>query len=327
MKVAVIGASGFSGSHVCVELLNRGHDVIGISRNPAKLGKHERFQPYPLDVSTASIEELVEALKGVDVVVNGFNPPPSPTMYRNSSHQLSHIHHPSSNILLGTFVESTRKLIIAAKTYKGLYFIMIGGTGSLNLPGQRYKTVADSREIWLAIRRATADSEGHTKHMEDRMGPGAMSEAMRNYRNARIALKAGKAGEEENKHIKHIEDAVKYSDNWIPDLPIAARATFQMFEGNESFDWSFVSPSALYKPGPRTGKYEVFIDEVPLAEEAKAKSEDGNKFEGRLRTLSAADLAMAIVDDAEKREKKGKHWCPVSEWDGDEAWPTTIAIS
>jgi uncharacterized protein YbjT (DUF2867 family) len=85
MKFAVIGATGFSGSYVCVELLNRGHDVVGISRNPAKLGKHERFQPYPLDVSTASIEEIVEAFKGIDVVVNGFNPPPGPTMYRNSA--------------------------------------------------------------------------------------------------------------------------------------------------------------------------------------------------------------------------------------------------
>lgn len=237
-----------------------------------------------------------------------------------------HVDRISSNVFPGTFVESTRKLIIAAKTYKDLYFIMIGGTGSLNMPGERYKTVADSREIWLAIRRATADSEGHTKHMEDRMGPGAMSDAVRGYRNARVAQKAGKAGDEEKMHIKQIEDAVMYSDNWIPELPLAARATFLMFDGNESFGWSFVSPSALYKPGPRTGKYEVFIDEVPLAKEAKGKSDDGNEFEGRVLTLSAADLAVAIADEAEKKEKKSKHWCPVSQWEGDEAMPTIVSI-
>jgi uncharacterized protein YbjT (DUF2867 family) len=81
MKVAVVGATGYGGSHVCLELLNRGHNVIGISRNPAKIGTHESYEPYPLDVGAASIEEIVEAFKGVDVVVNSFNPSPGPTMY------------------------------------------------------------------------------------------------------------------------------------------------------------------------------------------------------------------------------------------------------
>ena len=78
MKVAV---TGYGGSPTCVELLNRGHEVIGISRHPEKLGTHEKYRPQPLDVSAASIEDLVEAFKGVDVVVNSFNPPPGPTMY------------------------------------------------------------------------------------------------------------------------------------------------------------------------------------------------------------------------------------------------------
>lgn len=81
MKVVVIGATGYSGSHVCVELLNRGHEVVGISRSPARLGTHERYKPYPLDVTTASIEEIYEAFEGADVAVNGFNPLPGPSMY------------------------------------------------------------------------------------------------------------------------------------------------------------------------------------------------------------------------------------------------------
>ena len=87
MKVAVIGATGFGGSHTCVELLNRGHEVIGLSRNPEKLGKHAKYRPQILDVAAASIEDLIEAYNGVDVVVNSFNPPPGPTMY-------SMLHHP-----------------------------------------------------------------------------------------------------------------------------------------------------------------------------------------------------------------------------------------
>ena len=229
--------------------------------------------------------------------------------------------------MIGTFIETTRKLIVAAKATKDLYFIMIGGTGSLELPGQKFKTAADSRDFWLAYRRSVADSEAATKHIEDRIGPGAMSEAMRAYRNARMAQRDGNANEAEKKVIKETEDAVKYGENWIPDLPIAARATFLMFEGNESFTWSFVSPSPRYRPGPRTGQYEVFVDEVPLSKETKGSSENGNEFEGRLLGVSVAYLAVAIVDEAEKREKIGKHWSPVSEWEGDEAMPTTVKIS
>ena len=225
------------------------------------------------------------------------------------------------------FVETTRKILVGAKTNKKIYFIMVGGTGSLELPGKKYTTAADSRDFWLAYRRSVADSETSTKHMEDRIGPGPISDAMRAYRNARIKLKEGTAGDEEKKTIATTEDAVRHGENWIPDTPLAARATFLMFEGNSSFDWTFVSPSGRFRPGPRTGKYDVYVDEVPLSKEATSKSEDDNEFEGRLLGVSAADLAVAIVDEAEKREEIGKHWSPVSEWEGDEAMPTTITIS
>lgn len=75
MKVAVIGPTGFTGSHVCVELINRGHEVTGLSRNPEKLGKHSNYHPVKLDASTASIAEIVDTLQGFDALVNAFNGP------------------------------------------------------------------------------------------------------------------------------------------------------------------------------------------------------------------------------------------------------------
>ena len=175
-------------------------------------------------------------------------------------------------------------------------------------------------------RRAVADSEAATKHGEDRLGPGAMADGMRAYRNGRSAVREGKASAEDEKAIKEVEEQILHGENWIPDLPVAARATFLTFEGNNSFKWSFVSPSARYRPGPRTGKYQVWLDELPLAKEAKTPSPDGNEFEGRLLGISAADLAVAIVDEAEKQEKVGRHWSAVSEWERDEPTPTTITI-
>jgi len=72
--VGVIGPAGFGGSYLTVELLNRGHTVVGISRNPEKVGKHPRYIPRPVDVDQASIEELSEVFDGLDVLISEFGP-------------------------------------------------------------------------------------------------------------------------------------------------------------------------------------------------------------------------------------------------------------
>jgi UDP-glucuronate 4-epimerase len=79
MRIAVTGAAGFIGSHLCERLLDDGHDVVGIdcftdyyarSHKEANLTaarSHERFTFEELDLRAA---ELDPALDGVDVVVN-----------------------------------------------------------------------------------------------------------------------------------------------------------------------------------------------------------------------------------------------------------------
>jgi putative NADH-flavin reductase len=74
LHVGVIGPTGFGGSYLTVELLNRGHSVIGISRNPGKLGKHERYIPRPVDIDAVSISELAEQFEGIDVLVSEYGP-------------------------------------------------------------------------------------------------------------------------------------------------------------------------------------------------------------------------------------------------------------
>lgn len=114
----------------------------------------------------------------------------------------------------------------------------------------------------------------------------------------------------------------------MSELPFAARAAFAMYEyiPSDVLTWSFVSPPAGFRPGPRTGKYDVWIDDLPLVKEAKVPSEDGNEFEGRLLGVSAADLGVAIADEVEGRKLVGKHWSPVSEWEGDEAWASYFKL-
>ena len=74
MKIGVIGPAGFGGSYLCVELIERGHEVFGISRDPKKLGQHELYTPRPADVNALSIVELSQVFRGLDVVVNEYGP-------------------------------------------------------------------------------------------------------------------------------------------------------------------------------------------------------------------------------------------------------------
>jgi putative NADH-flavin reductase len=74
LTVGVIGPAGFGGSYLCLELVSRGHKVIGFSRNPEKLGSHPLYTPHPLDVNAQSIRELADAFSGLDVLINEYGP-------------------------------------------------------------------------------------------------------------------------------------------------------------------------------------------------------------------------------------------------------------
>jgi putative NADH-flavin reductase len=51
------------------ELLNRGHSVTGISRNPNSFGTHKRYTGVSLNILEAPTSEFAAALKGYDVVI------------------------------------------------------------------------------------------------------------------------------------------------------------------------------------------------------------------------------------------------------------------
>jgi putative NADH-flavin reductase len=69
LNIAVIGPTGLTGSHVVVELLNRGHSVTGLSRNPESIGTHPRYKPVSLNVFDATTEQFADALRDHDVVI------------------------------------------------------------------------------------------------------------------------------------------------------------------------------------------------------------------------------------------------------------------
>jgi putative NADH-flavin reductase len=78
-----------------------------------------------------------------------------------------------------------------------------------------------------------------------------------------------------------------------PDFPAAYKdeatrgADFlDALRGVNDLDWTFISPSALFVPGERTGKFRLAQDELLVGEKGS--------------TISYEDYAVALVDEIEK---------------------------
>lgn len=72
MKVALIGATGFVGSAILKEALDRGHEVTAIVRHPEKLTPHPKLHPQKGDVYNE--DEVARVVAGHDAVISAFNP-------------------------------------------------------------------------------------------------------------------------------------------------------------------------------------------------------------------------------------------------------------
>jgi len=72
MKIALIGATGFVGTAVLAELLQRGHHVTALVRNPGKLAASTLLEAKALDACDA--DAVAAAVKGHDAVISAFNP-------------------------------------------------------------------------------------------------------------------------------------------------------------------------------------------------------------------------------------------------------------
>lgn len=114
MKIALIGATGFTGTAVLNEALNRGYLVTAIARNPEKIIlKNERLTLKAADIN--NVAGLAEVLKGHDAIVSAFNASwTSPNMYND-------------------FIKGSEDIQRAVKQSGVKRLIVIGGAGSLEI--------------------------------------------------------------------------------------------------------------------------------------------------------------------------------------------------
>ena len=116
MKIAVIGATGFVGSTILQEALQRGHEVTAIVRHPEKVTPHPKLRPHKTDVQKA--DEVTRSVAGHDAVISAFNPGWSnPDIYNQQ-------------------VKGTRAIIDGVKKAGVKRLLFVGGAGSLEVkPG------------------------------------------------------------------------------------------------------------------------------------------------------------------------------------------------
>lgn len=72
MNIALLGATGFVGSALLNEALDRGHTVSAIVRHPEKLEPRDRLVVKRGDVYDAAL--LANLIQGQDAVISAFNP-------------------------------------------------------------------------------------------------------------------------------------------------------------------------------------------------------------------------------------------------------------
>lgn len=137
-KVVLIGASGFVGSAVLKELLDRKHHVKAIMRDTTKI----TVEHQNLVVKQANVlhqEEVEAAVKGHDVVISAYNPGwTNPNLYQE-------------------FLQGAKTIQEGIKKAAVPRLIVVGGAGSLFVEGKQVVESPDFPEDWKAGALAARD--------------------------------------------------------------------------------------------------------------------------------------------------------------------------
>lgn len=117
--IILIGASGFVGSAILEEALNRGHKVTALVRNPEKIQvKNENLTVLAVDAT--DVEALSKVVAGKDAVISAYNPGwGNPRLYEE-------------------LLENYPKIIEGVKKAGVQRLLVVGGAGVLYVqPGMR----------------------------------------------------------------------------------------------------------------------------------------------------------------------------------------------
>lgn len=139
MKIAIIGATGFVGSAVLNEALNRGHQVTAIVRNINKITiKNDKLTAVSVDAGDS--DNLAKVLAGHDAVVSAYNAGwTNPNLYND-------------------FIKGSEAIQQAVKLSGVKRLLVVGGAGSLEVaPGVQMVDTPQFPAEWKSGATAARD--------------------------------------------------------------------------------------------------------------------------------------------------------------------------
>ncbi len=138
-KIVLIGASGFVGSAILNEALERGHEVTAVVRHPEKITtQHKNLVVKKGDVSDKGI--VTDICKGADTIISAYNPG-----WTNPD-------------IVAETTSVYRSIIDGVRQSGVKRFLVVGGAGSLFIsPGKRLMDAGLLPESYLPAIRALAD--------------------------------------------------------------------------------------------------------------------------------------------------------------------------
>lgn len=130
MKVAIIGATGFVGSALLNEAIERGHQITALVSNTQKVPVADNIVAVQVDVQDQA--DLTTKLAGHDAIISAF-----------SGHAQSDV--------LGYYIQGMTSIISAAKAAAVPRLLVVGGAGSLEVaPGVQLIDTAAFPAEWKA---------------------------------------------------------------------------------------------------------------------------------------------------------------------------------
>ena len=116
MKIVVFGATGNVGRQVVAEALRRGHDIVGVVRDPLKVASPDARVKLVRGDATNS-EDVASVVRGADAVISAISPRPN-----------------ARGLAAPRLVDNARALIAGLRQAAVRRVLFVGGAGSLQGP-------------------------------------------------------------------------------------------------------------------------------------------------------------------------------------------------
>lgn len=133
MKIVVFGATGNIGGRVVVEALRRGHQVVGVVRDPAAVASPDPRVTLVMGDAT-NADSIADVVRHADAVVSAISPRPN-----------------ARGLAAPSLAANARALIAGLQSAGVRRVLYVGGAGSLEIaPGQALIDQPNFPEIYKA---------------------------------------------------------------------------------------------------------------------------------------------------------------------------------